>query len=446
LITAPILGIGGIAMAIHQNAGLSWLLAVSVPVLAATTYLVVVKVRPFFATAQKLVDTINNVMREQLSGVKVIRAFVRQHSERDHFAKVNQELSRTYVAAGRWDKLMVPVAMLVVNLSSVAVVWFGGLRINAGEMQVGSLIAFLSYFMQILGAAVMATLFFQELPRASVCAGRISEVLCATPTIVSPPAGGQPSRRIQGDVRLDKVTFCYRGADHPTLQDVSLTARPGTTTAVVGSSGSGKSTLVSLICRLYDVTSGAVLVDGVDVRDYGTEQLWSAIGLVPQRGYLFSGTVADNLRYGKSDASDSEMWEALRLAAADNFVHAHPDGLQMPIAQGGSNLSGGQRQMLAIARAVISHPAIYLFDDAFSALDVHSDARIRASLREVSAHSTVIIVAQRISTVAAADQIVVLDEGKVVGVGRHGALLINCPTYAELANLQSLNTAVAGQE
>jgi ATP-binding cassette subfamily B multidrug efflux pump len=276
-----------------------------------------------------------------------------------------------------------------------------------------------------------------------VCAERITEVLSATPAISSPQDPVRPDR-IDGLVRLDSATFCYPGADRPVLQDVSLTARPGTTTAIVGSTGSGKSTLVSLICRLYDVTDGAVHVDGVDLRRFDTEQLWAAIGLVPQRGYLFSGTLAENLRYGKADAGDDEMWEALRVAAADGFVSAHPDGLGMRVAQGGINFSGGQRQRLAIARAVIRRPAIYLFDDAFSALDVHTDAKVRAALREVSGGSTVIIVAQRISTVVEADQVVVIDDGSVVGVGTHESLLRTCPTYAEFAESQSLGTGVGG--
>jgi ATP-binding cassette subfamily B protein len=304
-------------------------------------------------------------------------------------------------------------------------------------MQVGSLIAFLSYFMQILSSVMMATLILVMLPRSSVCAERISSVLATEPTIGAPP---HPVTRsaVTGLVRLDGASFSYPGAEQPVLEGISLSARPGTVTAVVGSTGSGKSTLVSLICRLYDVTAGSVNVDGIDVRDYDPEQLWSAIGLVPQRGYLFSGTVADNLRYGKADATEAEMWDALTVAAADGFIGAHADGLALPVAQGGINFSGGQRQRLAIARAVIRRPAIYLFDDAFSALDVHTDARVRAALREISAESAVIIVSQRVSTVADADQIVVIDDGHVVGAGTHDSLIGQCPQYAELADSQSL--------
>ncbi len=298
--------------------------------------------------------------------------------------------------------------------------------------------------MQILMAVLLATFILIIVPRASVCGERITEVLSTEPVIASPANPVRPPA-VDGAIILHDATFSYPGADRPVLQDVSLTAAPGTTTAIVGSTGSGKSTLVSLICRMYDVTSGSVRVDDVDVRDYDTEQLWSAIGLVPQRGYLFSGTVADNLRYGKADATDDEMWEALRVASADGFVRAHSDGLDMPVAQGGINFSGGQRQRLAIARAVIRRPAIYLFDDAFSALDVHTDARVRSALSEVSAEATVVIVAQRISTVTAADQIIVIDDGKVVGTGTHESLLGDCPTYAEFADSQAIGTGVGGR-
>ena len=440
LITAPIMSIGGVVMAVHQDAGLSWLLLVSVPVLAVANYWIVSHLLPIFRRVQGLIDRINRVMREQLSGIRVIRAFAREPFERNRFDEANRALADAALDAGRWQALMLPVTTLVINVSSVALIWFGGLRIDAGQMQVGSLIAFLSYFMQILMAVLLATFMLVLLPRASVCAERISEVLSTTPGIASPEQPVRPAT-IDGEIRLDTATFSYPGADRAVLQDVSLTAPAGTTTAIVGSTGSGKSTLVSLICRLYDVTAGSVRIDGIDVRDYDTEQLWTAIGLVPQRGYLFSGTVAENLRYGKADATDDEMWEALRVAAADDFVRAHADGLSMPVAQGGNNFSGGQRQRLAIARAVIRRPALYLFDDAFSALDVHTDARVRAALREVSADSTVVIVSQRISTVAAADQIVVIDDGRVVGIGTHETLLVDCPTYAEFADSQSVGAA-----
>ena len=407
------------------------------PVLAVANYMIVSQMLPIFRRMQNLIDNINRVLREQLSGIRVVRAFAREPVERRRFAEANQALSDAALGAGRWQALLLPVTTLVINLSSVALIWFGGLRIDAGQMQVGSLIAFLSYFMQILMAVMMAIFLLVLLPRASVCAERITDVLSTRPTITSPPDPVTAAPKA-GLVRLESATFSYPGADRPVLQDISLTARPGSVTAIVGSTGSGKSTLVSLICRLYDVTAGAVRIDGVDVRDYDIETLWSTVGLVPQRGYLFSGTVADNLRYGKAGASDAEMWEALRVASADDFVRTHADGLDMPVAQGGINFSGGQRQRLAIARAVLRRPAIYLFDDAFSALDVHTDARVRAALREVSAESTVIIVSQRISTVAEADHVVVIDDGRVVGSGTHESLLTECPEYTEFADSQAV--------
>ena len=446
LVTAPIMCIGGILMAIHQDAGLSWLLLVSVPVLALANYAIVSRMLPMFRSMQTLIDNINRVMRDQLSGVRVIRAFAREPFERDRFNQANLALSNTALTAGNWQALMLPVTTLTINCSSVAVIWFGGLRIDSGHIQVGSLIAFLSYFTQILMAVLMATTTLMVLPRASACAERITEVLSTCPAVINREHPVRPSSGIHGVVRFDAVAFRYPNADRPVLQDISLTALPGTTTAVVGGTGSGKSTLVSLICRLYDVTDGAVWIDGVDVRDYDTERLWSAIGLVPQRGYLFSGTVADNLRYGKADATNEEMWEALRVADADGFVRAHNEGLEMPVAQGGINFSGGQRQRLAIARAAIRRPAIYLFDDAFSALDVYTDARVRASLREMSGDSTVFVVAQRISTVSEAHQVIVIDDGRIVGAGTHESLLANCPTYAEFADSQSLGARVQGRQ
>ncbi|WP_425004836.1 ABC transporter ATP-binding protein [Mycolicibacterium sp. S3B2] len=438
LITAPIMGIGGIAMAVHQNAGLSWLLVVSVPVLALTNYWIVSHLLPIFRRLQRQIDGINRVMREQLTGLRVVRAFAREPFERNRFAEANQDLAGTALEAGRWQALMLPVTTLVINVSSVALIWFGGLRIDAGEMQVGSLIAFLAYFMQILMAVLMATFILVIIPRASVCAERITEVLDTHPAVASPAAPVALSH-IAGEVVFDDATFRYEGADRPVLQRVSLTARPGETTAVVGSTGSGKSTLIAMICRLYDVTSGSVRVDGVDVREIDLDRLWHSVGLVPQRGYLFAGTVADNLLFGKADANEDEMWAALRVAAAEEFVAAHPDGLHMRIAQGGMSLSGGQRQRLAIARAVIRRPAIYLFDDAFSALDVHTDARVRAALADAAAGATVIIVSQRISTVSSADQIVVVDNGSVVGSGTHDELLAGCAAYRELADSQSVS-------
>ncbi|MCV7091595.1 ABC transporter ATP-binding protein [Mycobacterium interjectum] len=438
LITAPIMCAGGIVMAIHQEAALTWLLLVSVPIMAVANYLIMSRMLPLLRRMQGLIDGINRVLRDQLSGVRVVRAFAREGFERDRFGRANAALSNTALTTGNLQALMLPVTTLTINVSSVALIWFGGLRIDRGQMQVGSLTAFLAYFTQILMAVLMATMTLVVLPRASVCAERITEVLSTRAAVQNPPDPRFPPGGITGLVRLDGASFSYPGADRPVLQDISLTARPGTTTAIVGSTGSGKSTLVSLICRLYDVTSGAVLIDDVDVRDYHTERLWSAIGLVPQRGYLFTGTVADNLRYGKADATEQEMWEALRVADADGFVRAHDDGLHMRVGQGGINFSGGQRQRLAIARAVIRRPAIYLFDDSFGALDVHTDARVRASLAQTSGGATIIVVTQRVSTAAQAEQVIVVDGGKLVGAGTHESLLADCPTYAEFADSQSV--------
>ena len=444
LVAAPIMCVGGIFMAIHQDAGLSWLLLVSVPVLVVANYWIISKTLPLFRSMQRLIDNINRVMREQLSGVRVVRAFAREPFERRRFDEANVALSNTTQDASNWQALLLPVTTLTINGSSVALIWFGGLRIDSGQMQVGSLIAFLAYFAQILMAVVMATMTIMVLPRAAVCAERITEVLSTTPAVGNPDNPLHPSPEARGLVRLDHASFRYPGADRAVLQDISLTARPGTSTAVIGSTGSGKSTLVALICRLYDATGGTVEVGGVDVRDRDVDELWSTIGLVPQRGYLFSGTVAENLRYGKADATEDEMWDALRVAAADGFVRAHADGLQMRVAQGGINFSGGQRQRLAIARAVIRRPAIYVFDDAFSALDVHTDALARARLAEITPDATVIVVAQRLSTIIDADQVIVLEDGQVVGAGTHESLLADSPTYREFAESQSLDAEVGG--
>jgi ATP-binding cassette, subfamily B, multidrug efflux pump len=448
LVTAPIMCLGGILMAIHQEAALAWLLLISVPIMGVANYWVMAHMLPLLRRMQGLIDGINRVMRDQLAGVRVVRAFAREGFERERFARANAALSDTALRTGNWQALMLPVTTLTINVSSVALIWFGGLRIDRGQMQVGSLTAFLAYFTQILMAVVMAAMTLVVLPRAAVCAERITEVLSTRAAVDNPQNPKFPAGGITGVVRLDGATFTYPGADKPVLQDISFTALPGTTTAIVGSTGSGKSTLVSLMCRLYDVTGGAVLVDDVDVRHYHTERLWSAIGLVPQRGYLFSGTVADNLRYGKADADDEEMWEALRVADADGFVRAHgpaDNGLHMRVAQGGINLSGGQRQRLAIARAVIHRPAIYLFDDSFAALDVHTDSRVRTALRQMSAGATVIVVTQRVSIAAQADQVIVIDDGRLVGAGTHESLLTDCTTYAEFADSQSMSAVRSGQ-
>jgi ATP-binding cassette, subfamily B, multidrug efflux pump len=390
---------------------------------------------PKFRLMQVRIDGINRVLREQITGIRVVRAFVREPVETERFRVANSDLTAVALAAGRLQALIFPIVMLVLNVSSVAVLWFGAGRIDAGQMQIGALTAFLAYLLQILMAVMMATFMAIMIPRAAVCADRIMEVL-GTRGSVEPPVAPVTPLRADGWLEVDDLTFCYPGAASPVLRDVSFTALPGQTTAVIGSTGAGKTTLLSMVARLYDATGGAVRVDGVDVRDLEPDDLWGRIGLVPQRPYLFSGTVASNLRYGDPEATDEELWAALEVAQAAGFVRAMPDGLETPIAQGGTNVSGGQRQRLAIARALVRRPEIYLFDDSFSALDLATDARLRAALKPVTAHATVVIVAQRVSTIADADQIVVLDDGVVVGKGTHAELLANCPTYVEIVESQ----------
>lgn len=434
LIVAPVMMVGGIIMALREDVGLTWLVAVAVPVLGAIIAFIVTRMLPSFRLMQTRIDKVNQVLREQITGIRVIRAFVQEPFETRRFDVANAELTGVAITVGRWMSAFFPTVMLVMNLSSVAVLWFGGFRIEAGVMEVGSLIAFLSYLTQILMAVMMTTMLFVLLPRASVSADRIGEVLETEPSVVLPLVGASPERR--GEVEFRNVGFGYPGAEHPVLTGISFTARPGQTTAIIGSTGTGKSTLLNLIPRLFDATTGSVVVDGVDVREMEAEALWERIGLVPQKAYLFSGTVASNLRYGKPDASEDEMWTALEIAQARDFVEAMPEGLEAPIAQGGTNVSGGQRQRLAIARAVIRRPAIYLFDDSFSALDVATDARLRRALEPLTARSTVIIVAQRVFTILDADQILVLEDGKIVGLGTHQELLDTCPTYMEIVESQ----------
>ncbi|HEY4990749.1 MAG TPA: ABC transporter ATP-binding protein, partial [Nakamurella sp.] len=369
------------------------------------------------------------------SGVRVVRAFVREPLETRRFATANQQLTDTAVRAGRLMALMFPTVMLVLNASSVAVLWFGAARVNNGDIEIGALIAFLSYLMQILFAVMMATFMAVMVPRAAVSADRITEVLHTESSVVPPSNPISPAVNT-GEVNLDAVEFSYPGASEPVLREISLRARPGTTTAIIGSTGAGKTTLLSLIPRLFDATAGAVSVDGVDVRDYDPENLWDRIGLVPQKPFLFTGTVASNLRYGNPDATDEELWTALTIAQARDFVAAMPDGLESAISQGGSNVSGGQRQRLAIARALVAQPNIYLFDDSFSALDLATDARLRAALRPTTRDKTMIIVAQRVSTIADADQIVVLEDGRVVGVGTFDELIETSPTFIEIVQSQ----------
>jgi ATP-binding cassette subfamily B protein len=435
MIGAPIMCVGGIIMALHEDAGMSWLLGVSVPVLAIAIAMIVTRMVPQFRTMQVRIDTVNRILREQIGGIRVVRAFVREPEEQVRFGRANDELTDTGLRAGRLMVLMFPTVMLVLNLSSVAVLWVGAGRIDSGATQIGSLTAFLTYLAQILMSVMMATFMLMMVPRAAVCADRVQEVLDTESSVVLPtdPVRTTSSR---AEVEFRNLSFRYPGAAAPVLTGVTLQVRPGTTTAIVGSTGSGKSTLVSLIPRLFDATDGAVFVDGVDVRQLDPELLWQRIGLVPQKAYLFSGTVASNLRYGNPDATDDELWEALTIAQARDFVTAMPGGLEAPIAQGGSSVSGGQRQRLAIARAIVRRPEIYLFDESFSALDLGTDARLRAALRPVTRDAAVLIVASRISTIASADQIAVLDKGCLVGLGRHDELIETSPTYAEIVESQ----------
>jgi ATP-binding cassette subfamily B protein len=435
IISAPIMGVGAIIVAVHEDPGLAWLLAVSVPVLAAVIGLVVMRMVPQFRRMQKLVDVVNRVLREQIGGIRVVRAFVRESAETARFEQANTDLMDTALRAGRLMVLLFPAIVIILNVSSVAVLWFGALRITAGQTQIGDLTAFLVYLAQILLAVMMATFMLMMIPRAAVSAERIGEVI-RMPSSVAPPQEAVQSVAARAEVEFRQVQFQYPGAADPVLHGVSFRVKQGQTFAIIGSTGAGKTTLVSLIPRLFDVSGGAVLVDGVDVRSLDPDLLWGRIGLVPQRTYLFSGTVASNLRYGNPEATEEQMWQALEIAQAREFVAAMKGGLEAPIAQGGTNVSGGQRQRLAIARALIRHPEIYLFDESFSALDLGTEARLRAALRPVTRHAAVIIVAQRVSTIMDADQIGVLDGGTLVAVGRHADLLRHCPTYAEIVSSQ----------
>ncbi|MEU1888178.1 ABC transporter ATP-binding protein [Micromonospora rifamycinica] len=435
LVAAPIMSVGGVVMALREDVGLSWLMLVSVPVLAVTLGMVIRRMVPGFRLMQTRIDTVNRVLREQITGIRVVRAFVREPYETQRFGVANADLTATALRVGRLMALIFPVVMLVLNVSSVAVLWFGAQRVDSGQIQIGALTAFLAYLMQILMAVMMATFMLMLVPRAAVCAERVAEVLDTESSVV-PSATPVTDVDGHGELELRGVSFQYPGASAPVLHDISFRATPGRTTAVIGSTGAGKTTLLTLIPRLVDPTAGQVLVDGVDVRDLAPEELWRRIGLVPQKPYLFTGTVASNLRYGNPDATDDELWTALEIAQARDFVAQMSGGLDAPIAQGGTNVSGGQRQRLAIARALVRKPEIYLFDDSFSALDLGTDARLRAALRPVTAEAAVVIVAQRVSTIIDADQIIVLEDGGVVGMGRHDELLDDCPTYAEIVASQ----------
>ena len=435
MVAAPISMVGGIFMALRQDVGLSWLVAVAVPLLAVAVYLVIRRMIPQFRTMQTSVDSVNRIMREQITGIRVVRAFVREDFEEERFAVANTTLTGTALAVGRLQALIFPIVMIILNASTVGVLWFGASRVNSGAMEIGSLTAFMAYLVQILIAVMMATFMSMMIPRASVSAERIGEVL-DTASSVAEPAHPVTSLSPLSEVVFDRVDFHYPGAEVPVLDEVSFTAKAGQTTAIIGSTGAGKTTLVNLVPRLFDVTGGSVTVGGVDVREAELDTLWSRIGLIPQHPYLFTGTVASNLGYGNPEATDEQLWETLRIAQARDFVEQMAQGLESPISQGGTNVSGGQRQRLAIARALVRQPQVFLFDDSFSALDLTTDARVRAALRPVTRDATVIIVAQRVSTIIDADHIVVLDDGRVVGQGRHGELLDTCGTYQEIVESQ----------
>jgi ATP-binding cassette subfamily B multidrug efflux pump len=435
MVTAPIMMVGGIVMAMREDLGLSWLVAVVVPVMAASIGFIVTRMVPSYRLMQGRIDEVNRLLREQITGVRVVRAFVRERYETQRFEHANDELTEVAIRAGRWLAAMFPTVMLVANAGSVAVLWFGGHRVEAGSMEVGSLTAYLAYLMQIIMSVMMGTFMLMMVPRAAVCADRIVEVL-RTESSVVPPSSPVTEVAERGTVRFEDVEFRYPGADVPVVRRVSFTAAPGQTVAVIGSTGAGKTTMLNLVPRLFDVTGGRVLVDGVDVRDLDPATLGARLGLVPQKAFLFSGTIAENLRLGKADATDEEMWRALDIAQARDFVEALPEGLGSTVSQGGSNFSGGQRQRLAIARAVVRRPEIYLFDDSFSALDLATDARLRAALEPETRDATVVLVAQRVSTIRDADQILVLEDGELVGRGTHDELIATCQTYREIVESQ----------
>ncbi|QAY58692.1 ABC transporter ATP-binding protein [Microbacterium protaetiae] len=433
MVSAPILAIGGVIFAIRQDVGLSWLMAVSVPLLLIIVSLIVVRMVPAFRAMQRRIDRVNQILREQLTGIRVVRAFVREPEEHARFTTASSDVMESAVRAGNLMAIMFPAVTIVLNVSSAAVIWFGSFQVQDGNAQIGTLFAFLTYMMQILMGVMMATFMFVMIPRAAVCATRIGEVLDTEPSVIAHERLAEPPASL-GRVVFDHVDFAYPGADDAVLHDVSFTVEPGTTTAIIGSTGAGKTTLVGLLPRLFDVTGGRVTLDGVDVRDYDPDVLWKRIGLVQQRAFLFSGTVASNLRYGDESASDDQLWDALEIAQAKGFVSEM--GLDAPIAQGGTNVSGGQRQRLSIARAIVHRPAAYIFDDSFSALDLSTDAALRRALDTRLPDATRIVVAQRVSSIQHADQIVVLEHGRVVGLGVHDELVETCETYREIVESQ----------
>jgi ATP-binding cassette, subfamily B, multidrug efflux pump len=436
MVMAPIMCVGGIVMALREDLDLSRLLLVCIPALAGSIGLIISRMIPKFRGMQPKIDTVNRVLREQITGMRVVRAFVREPAEEGRFDDANADLTHVALQIGKLQALMWPTVMLVFNMSSVAVLWFGAHRVASGHLEVGSLIAYLSYLMQILMAVMMSTFMAIMVPRAAVCAERITEVLDMAPA-VAPPAAPKLPAALTGVLELRDVEYRYPGASAPVLSHISFTARPGQVTAIIGSTGAGKTTLLELIPRLGDPTAGQVLLDGLDVREREPEELWARIGMVPQRAYLFSGTVRSNLAFGNPEATEDQMWAALEVAQGKDFVQAMPEKLDAPIAQGGTNVSGGQRQRLAIARALLRDPAVFLFDDSFSALDLATEARLRAALAQRTETTAMIVVAQRVASIRGADQILVLDSGKLVGKGTHAELLATCPTYAEIVTSQS---------
>jgi ATP-binding cassette subfamily B protein len=441
-VMAPIMCVGGIVMALREDLSLSRLLLVCIPLLAAVMGVIIGRMVPKFRVMQPKIDTVNRVLREQITGMRVVRAFVREPAEGERFEEANADLTAISLAIGKLQALMWPTVMFVFNASSIAVLWFGSHRVASGAIGVGALIAYLSYLMQILVAVMMTTFLSIIIPRAAVCAERILEVLDTVPAVAPPAKPAQPAQ-LTGVVELRGVEYKYPGASAPVLADISFVAKPGQITAIIGSTGAGKTTLLELIPRLSDPTAGTVLVDGLDVRTRDPEDLWARIGVVPQRSYLFSGTVASNLRFGDPDATDDELWAALEVAQGADFVRAMPDQLNAPIAQGGTNVSGGQRQRLAIARALLRSPAVFLFDDSFSALDLATEARLRAAIRPRLEHAAMIVVAQRVASIRDAHQILVLDGGTIVGRGTHAELVATCPTYAEIVTSQTEQEEVA---
>jgi ATP-binding cassette subfamily B multidrug efflux pump len=453
MFSAPVMAVGGIIMALRQDVPLSLLIAVVVPLMAVIVWTIMRRALPLFKLQQKKIDRLNQVVREKIAGTRVIRAFVKTEHEARRFDEANRDLTDTALTIQRTVSLMMPSLMLIMNLSSAAILWFGAHRVESGGMPIGNLTAFIAYVMQILASVMMAVLMFVMIPRAVASAERIEAVLVAKPSIVDPldpaaddqrePGSGAGSDRLRGVVEFRDVEFTYPGAEAPVLKGITFTARPGEVTAIIGSTGCGKSTLVNLLPRFYDVTGGALLIDGVDIRNMPQERVRNAVGFIPQKAFLFSGTVASNLRYGKEDATDEQLWAALELAQAKEFVSEMPGGLEAPIAQGGSNVSGGQRQRLAIARALVKQPPIYVFDDSFSALDFRTDSRLRAALRSTVTNATVFIVAQRVSTIMDADRIVVLENGMVVGIGTHDELMRGCEVYREIVHSQHAEEEIA---